>query len=304
MKHNRIIQSFILAGALIAAATAATAQEESSTTIKFTDPSKPGTLKIDLMMADIRVVGADTNEISVRADTPLDDGRKRKDGLRSIGGGAAYRVAERNNVVTIDAGDMFAGHGQGPATFRITVPRSTSVVIKTMHGGDTVVTDISGDVEVSNQNGDMRLEGLSGGVAADTMNGEIRAVFAKLSEGRTYSFASMNGEIDLRVPATTKASVRFRAQIGEILTDFDEGQLVTKLGPTVVVDTPEAVETPEPAPAPEPAIASVRTPKPPRAPKASFPAFGGQVVSGTLNGGGPEIIATTMRGSITLRKTE
>ncbi|HEY5551654.1 MAG TPA: DUF4097 family beta strand repeat-containing protein, partial [Opitutaceae bacterium] len=248
--------------------------------------------------------GADTDEISVRADSPLDDGRPRKDGLRPIGGGSAYRIVERNNVVTIDSGDMFGGHGRGSASFEITVPRSTSVVLKTMHGGDTVVRDVAGDVEVSNQNGDMRLEGLSGGVAADTMNGEITAVFAKLSDGKTYSFASMNGEIDLRVPSNTKASVRFRAQIGEILTDFEENELVTKLGPTVVVETSD---TPEPAPAPQanPATSGVRTPKPPRAPKPpSFPAFGGQVVTGELNGGGPELIATTMRGSITLRKAD
>jgi hypothetical protein len=299
MKTHRIIHTAMLVGALLAAAAVTNAQEDSVATIKFSDPSKPGTLKIDLMFADIRVTGADSSEVTIRADIPLDDGKKRKDGLRSIGGGSAYRVIERDNVVTIDAGEMFGGHGRGSASFEITVPRSTSVVLRTMHGGETVVRDVTGDVEISSQNGDMRLEGLSGGVAADTMNGEIKAVFTKLADGKTYSFASMNGEIDLRVPASTKATVRFRAQVGEILTDFEENELVTRTGGSLVVGE---LSVPQPAPAPEPAIAGTRTPKAPKVPKPPFPAFGGQVVTGELNGGGPEIVATTMRGTITFRK--
>lgn len=318
MKPYSILQSVIVAGALLATAATASARDDSLTTLKFSDPSKPGTLKIDLMLGDVRIVGTDTNEITVRADAPIDDGgKKRKDGLRSIGGGGAYRIVEKDNVVTIDAGDMFGGHGHGMSDFEITVPRSTSVVLSTMHGGDTIVRGLTGDVEVSNQNGDMHLEDLSGGVAADTMNGEIRAEFAKLSAGKTYSFASMNGEIDLRVPADAKASVRFRAQVGEILTDFEENELVTKLGPKVVVEgsgSPNPTPAPAPAPKPTPSVdvaptvdvtvngVRVRAPRPPK--PGSFPSFGGQVVTGELNGGGPELIATTMRGTITLRKAD
>jgi hypothetical protein len=36
----------------------------------------------------------------------------------------------------------------------------------------------------------------------------------------------------------------------------------------------------------------------------SFPAFGGQVVTGTLNGGGVEIRATTMSGEIQIREAK
>ena len=319
MKQNRIIQSVIVAGALLAATAAhARGDGESTSTIKFSDPSKPGTLRIELMIADIRVKGADTDEVSVTADTPIDDGRPRKDGLRQIGGGSAFRVHEKDNVITVDAGGDMGMMNRGPADFDITVPRNTNVVLKVVHGGDTVVEGVSGDVEISNQNGDVQLKDVSGGVAADTMNGEIMAGLSKISQGKTYSFASMNGEIDVRVPATARANVRFRAQLGEVLTDFDDKELVTHVGATVVV---EGDETPAPEVAPVPPVpevapvapvaskdGKVKTPKPAKAPKfpsfPSFPAFGGQVITGTLNGGGPEIIATSMRGNITLRKSD
>lgn len=312
MKTGKRITSLLLACIALAGAATATAGETSTATVQFSDPSKPGTLKLNLMLGDIRVVGADTKEITVRADAPLDnDGKPRRDGLRSIGGGGAFRVAEKDNVVSIDTGEMHGWHA--PASFEITVPRSTSVVVKTMHGGETTVSNISGDVEVTNQNGDVRLDGLSGGVAVDTMNGEIKATFANLSESKAYSFASMNGEISILVPSKTKASLRFRAQLGEILTDFNEKELVTKVGPSVVVESGNQSNVPDVAPTPEvPAVPRVdssgdRTPKPPKAPKAPRPTFGspfGQVVTGTLNGGGPEIIATTMRGTITFRKSD
>jgi hypothetical protein len=307
MKNRNLITPVILASVLFAGAATLAAQDDSTATVAFSDPNKPGTLKVELMLADIRIIGADTKEVSVKADIPLDDGKpKRKNGLRSIGGGSSYRITEKDNVITLSSGDF--PHTHGMADLDITVPRNTNIVLSVMHGGDTRVSGISGDVEVSNQNGDMRLENLSGGVAADTMNGEISATFANLSTGKTYSFASMNGEISIRVPETAKASVRFRAQVGEILTDFEENQLVTKQEGSVVVDSADAYETPQPAPAPKPApnpqpvIAGVRTPKAPKAPKPPQPWFGGQVVTGTLNGGGPEIIATTMRGTITFRK--
>lgn len=312
MKTRSLITPVFLASFLFAGAAALAAEEGSTATIAFSDPNKPGTLKVELMMADIRIAGTDTKEVGVRADIPLDDGNaKRRNGLRSIGGGSSFRITEKDNVVTLSSGDF--PHAYGMADLDITVPRNTNIVLSVMHGGDTRVSGISGDVEVSNQNGDMRLENLSGGVAADTMNGEITATFANLSTGKTYSFASMNGEITIRVPETAKASVRFRAQVGEILTDFEENQLVTKQEGAVLVGSADAYATPQPGPAPEVAPAAEvaidgvrvpRTPRAPRPPKLPFPSPGGQVVTGTLNGGGPEIIATTMRGTITFRKSE
>lgn len=310
MKTRSFITPAFLASVLFAGAATLAAQEDSTATIAFSDPNKPGTLKVELMLADIRITGADTKEVSVRADMPLDDGKpRRKNGLRSLGGGSSYRIVEKDNVVTLSSGDF--PHAHGMADLDITVPHNTNIVLSVMHGGDTRVSGISGDVEVSNQNGDMRLENLSGGVAADTMNGEISATFAKLSEGKAYSFASMNGEITIRVPETAKASVRFRAQVGEILTDFEENQLVTKQEGALVVGSADADKTQKAAPAPaveatasprvEVTVDGVRV-RVPRPPKPPFPSIGGQVVTGTLNGGGPEIIATTMRGTITFRK--
>jgi hypothetical protein len=90
------------------------------------------------------------------------------------------------------------------------------------------VKDTAGDVEVHNLNGEVTLDQISGGATVETMNGEVHATFAKVPADKPLSFSSMNGEVEVRIPADTKANVRLRTQNGAIYTDFDEKALVTK----------------------------------------------------------------------------
>ena len=67
----------------------------------------------------------------------------------------------------------------------------------------------------------------------------------------------------------------------------------------------QAVEAPR---APVPPTAPEAAPVPPVPPVPPMPAIptitGGKLVSGTLNGGGPEISVATMNGDVTLRRLE
>jgi hypothetical protein len=60
MKTRSLIAPVFLALVLLTGAATLAAQEDSTATIAFSDPNKPGTLRIDLMMADIWITGADT----------------------------------------------------------------------------------------------------------------------------------------------------------------------------------------------------------------------------------------------------
>jgi hypothetical protein len=159
-----------------------------------------------------------------------------------------------------------------------------------------------------------------------------------LHEGKPLSFTSMNGEINIHVPATAKANIRLRTQNGAILTDFDAKALVTRaesvrgggtnrITVNAIDDSEikmaareaaragaeaarEAVEAMrEAAQAAREAAQTERTganptvpPIPPVPPVP--PMTGGKLVSGTLNGGGPEIYAAAMNGDVTLRRSK
>lgn len=233
MKTTRPYPSLLVAAAFAAlllftamSAPAARADNRETSSIKFSDATKPGTLKVSLAMGDIKITGADAAEITVQTEMQSDNPAPRKDGMRVLSESATFSLTEKDNVVTLDAGHELSFGGD--ASFEITVPHNTSVVISNSFGGEIRVGEITGDIEIKSLNGEVTLDGVTAGALVETMNGEIKANITALKEGKPLSFTSMNGEIALHVPESAKANVRLRTQNGAILTDFDEKTLVTK----------------------------------------------------------------------------
>ena len=349
MKTNALHFSFRVAALAVAlllalgltAVGARAADDTTTTTIKFSDPAKPGTLKVIVKMGDVAITGTDTPGVAVRTNLKSKAPAPRADGLRVLSESATFALTEKDNVVTLDTGNDFWTGAAGDAGFKISVPRNTNVVVRNGFGGEVKVSDLSGDIEIKSLNGEITLKDISGGALVETMNGEIKAGISALHEGKPLSFTSMNGEINIRVPADAKANVRLRSQNGAILTDFDEKALVTKAevlpggrrsgrvtinsiddsdikiamreavqaGVMAAREAAEAMREAAQA-AKEAAEASresnggpaVNTPLPPLPPVP--PMTGGKLVSGTLNGGGPEIYAAVMNGDVTLRQAK
>jgi hypothetical protein len=201
--------------------------QETSATVKLSAPDKPATLSLDMPWADIRIVGVDGDTVTVESTLTQKNAKPtRPGGLRRLDDEVSFELTESDNVVTLRlAGDNpWAGHD---AEFKISVPRAMKLNLKTDAGGDLAVQDVEGDIEVNNMNGEVKLEGLVGSAVINTMNGEVRAIYAK-APTKLVSITSMNGEVDLRIPADTKASIRMRTHNGSILTDFPEDALKTK----------------------------------------------------------------------------
>src|SRR6478736_2771300 len=196
--------------------------------VKFSDPSKPGTLKLSLPWAEARVTAIDGNEVIVSSS--LDEKTRRgevdHEGFRRLDDDLTFELVEKNNVATITiAGDnpwMSTG-----AEFEIKVPRNTNLILRTEAGGDINVHGVEGDIDVNSMNGEVTLEGISSSAIVNTMNGEVHVSFSK-PPVKPVSLSSMNGEIDLRLPGDTKANLRMRTHNGSIRTNFPEGALQTK----------------------------------------------------------------------------
>jgi hypothetical protein len=224
---SHLLRNYLLAPTAALVLLAGARAEDATSTIKFSDPSKPGTVKISLGRGELRVQGADTNEISVKSNAKPAESKPRKDGLRVISSSSSFSLTEKDNVVTLDGmGPEWGGKGGGD--YRLTVPRNSTVIVQNALGGDVSCSNISGDIEINSMHGEIRLDDVSGGVVVGTMNGEIQANLRELHEGRPVSFTSMNGPVLIRVPDNAKANVRLRTQNGSVLTDFPDSALVTK----------------------------------------------------------------------------
>ena len=353
MQHTtRLYPSLLIAAAMsLLLLTVARADESETTTIKFSDPAKPGFLRVNVASGDVTIHGADTTDVTVQTDLKPEAPAQRKDGLRVLTSAASYSLTENHNVVTLSYGTESWGGGENSGSFEISVPHGTAVIVTCSYAGDVRIEDITGSIDVKGLNGEVTLNNISGAALFETINGEIHADVRELVDGKPLSFTSMNGEVTLHLPAAAKANVSLRSHNGSILTDFDDKALVTKtesvhspfhirsrVGKRVNTNGEDATEAQVEAAVHEAVIAGAQaaheaanaikeaahaareaareserearaesdseSPTAPLPPLAPLPPMtGGKIVTGALNGGGPEIRITTMNGDITLRKT-
>jgi len=226
------LPALLLAGHAAAAAASDTKEDPAPTVLKFSDPSKPGSLRLHVMWGEVTITGTDAKEVTIVSNIKnKETASKRSDGLRRLDSEITFSATEKNNVVSVEISGDEGGPGPNDAEFTITVPSTTSIHMDNAIGGDVTVKDVIGDTEIRSVNGEITLDHISGSALVETMNGEIHASFAKVAEGKPLSFTSMNGEIEVRIPADTKANVRMRSQNWAVLTDFDDKALVTRTEP-------------------------------------------------------------------------
>jgi DUF4097 and DUF4098 domain-containing protein YvlB len=187
-------------------------------------------------------------------------------------GGRGFSVEEDHNVVTVIP-DMRGGPRGENLT--IQVPVNTSVQLKTVNGGNVDVTGISGDLDVENTNGSITLKNVSGAVVAHTVNGAVTVSLDRLATDKPMSFTSLNGRVDVTLPADAKARLRLKTTNGAVYSDFD-----VKMDPDnskpVVEDN--------------------------RGKGGRYRIRMDHGVSGTINGGGPDYTFQTMNGDILIHK--
>jgi DUF4097 and DUF4098 domain-containing protein YvlB len=249
--------------------------------VPFRNPSEPGTVKVKVMSGAITVKGYDGNEVVVEADSRRgDDNRKedekddpQREGLRLLPiGGTGLTVEEDNNV--IEVGTDLMGP---PSDLKLQVPVATSLKLSCLNNGAIVVDNVEGEIEVSNMNGSVILTNVAGTVVANSLNGRITAVMKRVTPEKPMSFVTMNGDIDVTLPADVKGNVQFKTQNGRVYTDFE----VTGGKGSGNAEVEDARNVGGPF-------------------RMSFD----RGFDGTLNGGGPEMRFKTVNGSIYLRKSQ
>jgi DUF4097 and DUF4098 domain-containing protein YvlB len=190
-----------------------------------------------------------------------------------------FDAEEDHNVVTIGTGGNMMG-----SSVTITVPTNTSLELKSINGGKIEVSGVNGDLDVENVNGSIELKNVSGAVVASSQNGSVVASIDKVTPDKPMSFTSLNGKVDVTLPADTKAHLRMKTDNGSVYSDFD-----VKLDPN----------------ASKPVVEDSRGQGPGltgRLPSGTYRIRVDHSVYGTINGGGPEFRFETLNGNILIHK--
>jgi hypothetical protein len=97
MKISRLYPSLLAAVcAPVLLVTIACAEDSNSSTIKFSDPGKPGTVKINLGRGDLTVQGADTAEVTVKSDAKAVTNQPRKNRAKTVFASSPRRRVSRS----------------------------------------------------------------------------------------------------------------------------------------------------------------------------------------------------------------
>jgi putative adhesin len=274
----------VLATACVTMGTEATAQQAPErVTVTFSDPSKPGIVKVHVMMGGITVKGMNRKDVTVETKpSARGDGRGgrgrgptvsyRQDeapaGLRRLTQPGGFSLEEENNELTISS-----PFGRS-IDFEIQVPVRTNLKLSAVNGGDVVVDGVEGEVEVNNVNGPIALTNIAGSVVAHSVNGSVKATLTRVTPDKAMAFASMNGNIDVTLPSSLKANLKLQSDRGDVFTDFDVQ--VRPATPTPVEDQ--------------------------RKGGGRFRIDVNKAIYGTINGGGQEFELRTFNGNVYLRK--
>ncbi len=261
--------------------------------VNLSDPSRPATIKASLLNGSITVKGYDGKEVVAEARVRSGDSRRGPRGWRSDSddrrpgsddsssaptpgmkrlslAATGLAVEEDANVVRVSTDSV-----NRTIDLVISVPRQSSVILRTVNDGNLTVTDITGDIDVNDTNGSVTLEHISGSVVAHALNGKVRATFDHVGQ-KSMAFSSLNGAIDVTFPPDLKANLLIKSDRGDVYSDFDV-QLATGAPQQVVEDGRKSGEG-----------YRVRIDK---------------TIHATIGGGGPEIQFTNMEGNIYIRKT-
>lgn len=222
---------------------------------------------LEMQGNDVTVEGYDGDDLIIRGNG-YEAPPKQAQGLRPLYNGAVDNT-QIGLSVTPGSGNTLRvvnATRQG-ATYSIRVPHRTALVFTqtNWNSGDLVIRDVEGSIEATLKSGDLKLVNVSGPVVANSVSGDVTISFTGMRQ-EPSSISLVSGDLDITMPAASKANLALRSISGEIYTDFD---LNLGKGP------------------------------------GNMSRVGGQTISGNINGGGAATLSLkTISGDIFVRKAK
>ena len=239
--------------------------------VPLSDPTRPCTVKVNLLNGSITVTAYEGKEVIVQAKVREEADSSTHGGLKRVPiNTTGLSVEEENNEVDIGAQSI-----QRTIDITVQVPRRSSLHLKTVNNGDIFVTGVEGDLDVDDVNGDVTLKNVSGNAVAHALNGKLLVNFERINPQKAMAFSSLNGDVDVTFPPDLKANVSMASDRGDVFSDFDI-QLESR--------------------------APVQTPTTGQRQAGRFKVNVDKNVRGKINGGGQEIQFKNFNGNIYIRR--
>jgi len=238
--------------------------------IPLSRPGEPITLEIGIMSARIEVICED--RVDAVFEVSIESGERKivtPSGTQTLtSAGYELEVDEHDNYISLDT-----DWRNNKVSVVARIPQRADLDLSTIEGGEIIVSNIVGNLELSNVNGPITATGISGSVIAESVNNSIDLSFVAIDDANASSLETVNGELTVRLPANQGAQIHLDTSQGEIFSDFEVDVQASK--PTVIRNDDGSGS--------EVRIESV--------------------IIANINGGGPIIRMISLTGDINIRKT-
>jgi len=204
----------------------ARAQTEGEIIIPLSNPANRASIKIDIKKGSITVKGTSRKDVKIvyKGRKSNKEKNKEKDGLKLVASnGLDLEAYERGNKISITSDSWNKG-----IDLFVEIPINSDLRVDTYNSGDILVENVVGEVIAENYNGKITLMNISGSAVASTYNGAITVLLDKVTPDTPMSFITYNGNVDVTMPATTKANLKLKSAGGDIYSGFDMQILETK----------------------------------------------------------------------------
>lgn len=103
----------------------------------------------------------------------------------------------------------------------VTDSNHTGNLVVSVQNGNITLTNVTGNShKLSTQNGTLELDKVTGAVDSYSANGNIIASLLGVNRPEDFRFATVNGNITVKIPSDSSARVRYKKGVGNIKTDF------------------------------------------------------------------------------------
>jgi len=177
-------------------------------------------------------------------------------------------ISEDNNIVSIESESWFQR-----IELEIEVPKNFDLDLHNYTGRYIEVDNVTGDINLESYTGFIKAESISGTVNASTYAGKIEVTFDQITADKPMAFTNYSGTIDLTLPSNYKATFKMKTTFSEVYSAFD----------MAVTSSPTQLK---------------------KVDGNNFKLSTDEWTTGSINGGGPEIMIKNFTGGIYLRKAK
>jgi DUF4097 and DUF4098 domain-containing protein YvlB len=208
-------QTVALTGITLAVCALACAQDDGRIVVPSRNSTRPRVVDIATSNGSITVRTTEGKDVVVESGGIRSNRDQRSPaGMHRIDmPSRGLNVEEQDNTITVRS-------TSGNEGVTILVPVDTSLHLRATNGG-IHVEGVHGEVDAETNNGSIRILDVSGSVLASSHNSPVVVTMNQVDAGKPSAFSTLNGSIDVTIPADLKAHMKMTTDNGSIYSDFD-----------------------------------------------------------------------------------